>query len=92
MPWLSGRSPAADFTGFILAIVLQLFQAEHCMNPTTELRKEGLSLKQLRELCESIGPCITILSDAYKAAATGPSGAARLKSAIPVAEPAVLPY
>jgi hypothetical protein len=56
------------------------------MKQTTELRGETLSLKGLRELCDSPGPCITILLGPYQPGASGPSHAARLKSAIPVVE------
>jgi hypothetical protein len=69
-----------------MAIVLQRSKVGYRMKQTTELREERLSLKELRGLCESTGPCITILLGAYQPGAGGPSHAARLKSAIPVVE------
>ncbi len=56
------------------------------MKQTTELREETISMKDLRGLCESPGPCITILLGSYHPGAGGPSHAARLKSAIPAVE------
>jgi hypothetical protein len=56
------------------------------MKQTTQIRAEILSMKDLRELCESPGPCITILLGSYHPGTCGPSHAARLKSAIPVVE------
>jgi len=56
------------------------------MKPMTAPPQEMLLMTDLRKLCESPGPCITILLGRYQPGAGEPSQGARLKSAIPAVE------